>query len=133
MKVNQNKKSSSNQKRLPRICVAVYFFALISLPLYFAFTANETFADWFNQNISAITRRLLAYTTAWIPFSVAELLLCLIPVAVVLLIVIAYRHFCASRHDAAVFIGMLLSVPCLVFILFVWSFAPCYYGARLDQ
>lgn len=121
------------KKRLPRFCIALYLLALISLPLYFVFVASETFADWFNQSIAAVLRRLLASLTTWLPFSVAELLLCLVPLAVVLLIVIAYRHFCASRHDAAVFIGILLSAPCLILTLFVWSFAPGYYGTKLDQ
>ncbi|MBQ8432204.1 MAG: DUF3810 domain-containing protein [Clostridia bacterium] len=126
--------SSPTPKRpFPRLCIAIYILAGISAGLYLTFTQSPAFSDWFNQGISHVGRHLLALTTCWLPFSVAELLLLLIPVAIVLLIVIACRYFCATRRDAAVFAGGLFAIPCVILILFVWNFAPGYYGSTLDQ
>lgn len=121
------------RKRLPRLCVAIYIWTLISIGLYIVFTKSPAFSDWFNQNISTWGRRLLACLTAWIPFSVAEMLLLLIPVIVGIAIVIAARYFNESGHDAWVYVRILFSIPCLLLVIFVWNFAPGYYGTPLDQ
>ncbi len=121
------------RRPFPCVLIALYLLAGISVLLYLAFTQSPAFSDWFNQGISSIGRRILAYSTCWIPFSLAEALLISLPIVMILLIVIAYRHFCATRRDAAIFAGGLLSIPCVILILFVWNFAPGYYGSTLDQ
>ena len=125
--------SAPPKKRLPRACAVIYLLALASTGLYIAFTQSQTLSDWFNQTVSTWGRRLLAYATAWIPISLAELLLLLIPLIAAALIFIAYRHFSASGHDAWVYVRILLSAPAAVWIIFVWNFAPGYYGTTLDQ
>ena len=120
-------------KRLPRLCLAIYIWALVSIGLYLVFTQSPSFSDWFNQNVSTWGRRVLSYLTSWIPFSLAEMLLLLLPLIAVALIVIAARHFCNSGHDAWVYVRILFSAPCLVLVIFVWCFAPGYYGTPLEQ
>lgn len=121
------------RKRLPRACIAIYVLTAISAGLYFAFTKSPEFADWFNQSISAWGRRALAALTSWLPFSLAELLLLSVPLWLVLLIVIGARHYCNSNRDALVYVGILLSIICIVGIIFVWNFAAGYYGTTLDK
>lgn len=127
------KESDPKKPKFPRFCIVVYILALISIGLYIAFTKSATFSDWFNQHISTWGRRILAYLTCWIPFSVAEMLLLLIPVAAVLLIVIAYKYFCNTKRAALVYAGILFSLPALLLVIFVWNFAPGYYGTTLDK
>ncbi len=122
-----------NTKRLPRLCLVIYLFTALSAGLYFLFTKNPTFSDWFNANISSVGRRLLSYLTCLIPFSVAELLLILIPLWLGLLIYVGARYYSHSNRAMLVYIGKLLSAVCVVAILFVWNFAPGYYGTTLDQ
>lgn len=129
----KNDDSRTTERRFPRICIAIYLGALLSLFLYVAFTLSQGFADAFNQSVASVGRRLLAYLFAWVPFSVAELLLCMIPVAIFLLIALAYRYFCSSNRRALTFAGILLSFPALIWCLFVWNFAPGYYGTTLDE
>ncbi len=124
---------TKKNKRLPRTCIAIYILTAISAGLYVAFTANAAFADWFNRNISTYGRRLLALLSAWLPFSLAEALICLLPLLAVVLIVVGYRHFCNTNRDMFVYIGILFSIVCAVGILFVWNFAAGYYGSTLDQ
>ena len=108
------------KKRLPRLCLAIYIWTLVSIGLYIVFTQSPSFSDWFNQNISTWGRRLLAYLTAWIPFSVAEMLLLLLPVLAVAAIVIAARYFNNSGHDAWVYVRILFSIPCFLLVLQVY-------------
>ncbi len=120
-------------KKLPLICKILYISAGASAVLYLLFMRLPAFSDWFNRTVAATGRRLLAYLTAWLPFSVAELLLCLLPIIVVTLIVIGCKHYCNTGRDTAVYVGMLLSAVCAIVILFVWCFAPGYYGSTLDK
>ena len=122
-----------NVKRLPLICKLLYLLAGVSALLYLAFTKSPAFADWFNSHVSFLGRRLLSYLTVWIPFSLAEWLLILIPVFMVTLIVIAKRSYCDSWRSVGVYLGKLCSVLCVIWILFSWNFAPGYYGTTLDR
>ena len=124
---------AQKRKRLPRFCIAVYIFTAISVGLYFAFTKSAAFSDWFNLHISACGRRIFAVLTAWIPFSIAEALLLLIPFLLVCLIWIGAKYYCDSNRDTVVYMGILLSLVCIIGILFVWNFAAGYYGTTLDQ
>ena len=57
----------------------------------------------------------------------------LIPVFLVTLIVIGYRKYSDSRRSMLIFTGKLCSVLCAVWAIFVWNFAPGYYGTTLDR
>ena len=98
-------------KRLPRIFFAIYLLAAISAVLYVCFLLFAPFADWFNQSISAFGRATLAYASNLIPFSLAEMVLILIPLWFVLLILLAKRYT-ASLHDALVYLGILFGIIC---------------------
>lgn len=120
-------------KKLPRACIAIYICTAISALLYVIFTKNAAFSDWFNLHVSTWGRRALATLTDWLPFSLAEALLLLIPVLLVVLVVIGAKHYCDSNRSALVYVGILCSGVCVVGILFVWNFAAGYYGTTLDQ
>ncbi len=121
------------RKKLPLVCLIIYAMTAVSAVLYVLFTQLPQFADWFNRYISSIGRVFLAFLTNFLPFSLTELLLLLIPLWIVLLVVIAYRHYTDRARDTLVYVGILLSGICTVAILFVWNFAAGYFGTTLDQ
>ena len=123
----------TQKRRLPVACKIIYALTVVSAVLYVTFTFNSSFADWFNRTVSPIGRATLAYLTNLIPFSVGEWLIVLIPVLLVLLISIAYRHFSDTWQNSFLYIGMLLSGICVIFVVFVWNFAAGYYAPPLDQ
>ena len=120
-------------ERLPIVCVVLYALTAVSGLLYLLFAKIPAFADWFNHHISRIGRRILSYLTVWIPFSVAELLLILLPFIVVGLILLAWRKYSRSTRATLCYAGRILAAICVILILFVWCFAPGYYGATLDR
>ena len=124
---------SRKEKRLPLFFVICFVLAGISAVLYFIFTKSPIFADWFNDHVSWIGRRLLSYLTVWLPFSMAEWLILLIPVFAVALIIIGWRQCNVSRQAMLRFMAKLLSIVCAIWIIFVWNFAPGYYGVTLDR
>lgn len=121
------------QKRFPRLCLALYIFAIISTVLYLLFRTNSAFADWFNQTISSVLRCVTATVSMIVPFSLAEMLIILIPATAIALIVVAYKKYCDSWRSVLRFLGILLSIVCLVWSLFVWTFAPGYSAPSLDK
>lgn len=122
-----------DDKKFPRFWIGVYILAAFSAILYFVFTKSPEFSDWFNRYISSVGRTVLATVTNLLPFSLTEMLILLIPFWLVLLICIAYRHYSQSLRRALHYVGILGGILCIVLILFVWNFAPGYYGKPLDQ
>ncbi len=125
--------NSPKKRRLPLFCSLVFLLAALSALLYFLFTRLPALADFFNRTVSAFGRRIMGYLFSWVLFSVAEMLLLLIPVFVAGLLVLAWKRFCHSASAALRFAAYVLTLPCLVWIIFVWNFAPGYFGSTLDQ
>ena len=125
--------SATRTKRLPRASKIIFLLTAASALLYLAFVISPDFADGFNRSVGTAFRFLLAKLTGWLPFSLAELCIVLIPLAAVVLVVIAYRHYCDSWKNTLVYIGIILSIVCSFLNLFVWTFAAGYHGHTLDQ
>ncbi len=120
-------------ERLPIVCIVIYVLTAVSGLFYLFFTKFPVFADWFNNHISRIGRRVLSYLTVWIPFSVAEFFVILLPAVAVGLTVLAWRRYSRSARASLCYAGRIAAGLCVILILFVWCFAPGYYGVTLDR
>ncbi len=120
-------------ERLPTVCIALYGLAALCALLYVLMMSSVAFADWFNGTVSAFLRAFLATLTTWIPFSVGELMIWMLPLILFLTLRHAVRRRCDTWRTAAVYVGILLSVVVTIFSLFVLTFAAGYRGSSLDE
>ena len=120
-------------ERLPVWCLACYGFAALALIIYLAARLFPAFADFFNQNISELFRRTLAFFSSPIPFSLGEMLILLLPVGFGLTVWYAAKYRCDTWRSTWSFVGILLAVLSMVLSLFVFTFATGYHGTTLDQ
>lgn len=120
-------------EHLPRFCWVLYGLAILCLGLYIVQDASVSFADWFNSTISSFGRSVLAYLTNWIPFSLGECTVLMLPVLIGLALWYAIRYRCDTWRTAGVFVGILLSVIVSIFSVFVLNFSAGYRGTTLDQ
>ena len=125
--------SAESTHRLPRFVLIFYGIAALSAILGVIFLCSERFADFFNRYISSCLRGILAHLTSPIPFSLAELLLLLLPLIVVALASLGIRNYSDCWKDVGIYCGAILSVVALVFSIFSVGFAPAYRGPTLDQ
>ena len=123
----------SKYERFPVICIILYIMAGISLILYGIMHISTPFADWFNGTVSAFLRGVFAALTAWIPFSLGEALILLMPLILVLVMIHAIRKRCDSWRAAMVYVGILFSVIATLFTVFVWNFAAGYRSRPLED
>ena len=126
-------RSPLNREKLPLFAVILYGLAGLSLILYTVMTKSVAFADWFNQGIGAGVRSALSLLTSWIPFSLGEAVILLLPLALFLVLRLAVRHYCGSWRAAFVYVGILFSVAVTLFSVFTLGFAAGYRGSTLDQ
>lgn len=126
-------KSPNKYERFPIPCMVLYGLAAVCLVLYIVMMKSVAFADWFNTTVSAALRSIFALLTNWIPFSVGEAVILLLPLALFLVLRHAVKHRCGSWKAAMVYIGMLLSVVVTLFSVFVLNFAAGYRSSPLDQ
>ncbi len=110
-----------------------YGLGAVAAILSIFFAVSESFADGFNQTVSAFLRAVLSYLTGWIPFSLAEYLVILIPVILVALIAIGIRRYTATWHDVFIYCATVLSVVALTLSVFALGFAPGYHTTTLDR
>ena len=119
--------------RLPLGVKIIYIFAAACLPLYAAFLLSEGFSDFFNRYISALFRAVLAKLTGWIPFSLAEFALLLIPVWVFLATRLILKRYGDTLKELISSLICVFSALAVVFATFTVGFAPAYRGTTLDE
>ena len=129
----QTKPNESGKRRLPTFAKIFYIFAALSALLYVAFLCSKSFSDFFNRHIASVFRAVLAHITGWIPFSLAEMLVIMIPVMLVAIVVFATKRYADTWHDVFIFCGSLISIAALIFSLFTITFASAYRGSTLDE
>ena len=106
--------------------------ALLALLLHLLAARSTAVADALNTRVAPFLRALLAYSTAVFPFSVAEAFLLSSPVLLLLLCLLV-RQMAKKREWALRMLSVLLSVPLLVYSLFVFTFATGYYATPLHE
>lgn len=119
--------------RLPRFAIAFYISAGVSLLLFLGFLVSEPFADLFNKYVSSVFRAFMARLTGWIPFSLAEFFVIMLPIIVVVASGYAMKRYSDSWRDVWIYCGTALSLLALFFSLFTIGFAPAYRGSRVDK
>ena len=121
------------RERLPIWCIVAYGIAALALLIYLIARISPAFADVFNQNVSELFRRTLATLTNFIPFSLGEALILLLPVGFGLTVWYAAKYRCDTWRSTWSFVGILLAVLSLILSMFVFTFATGYHGRTLDQ
>lgn len=125
--------SEKKRHRLPLVCKIIYCLAGLCVLLYIAFLLSPEFSDIFNKYVSPLVRGALAILTGWIPFSLSELLLLLVPVFIVSVVVLGIKRFADSWRNVLIFSLTVLSVAAYVFSTFTLGFVPAYRGSTLDE
>ena len=121
------------RKRIPLFAKIFYAIALASALLYIGFLCSASFADFFNRRIGSVLRAVLAHLTGWIPFSLAEFLLLMLPLILVSVSLYGIHRYASSWRNVGIFCASMVSVAALVFSIFTVGFAAGYRGRRLDE
>ena len=141
MKFNLSERQSDTQKpsgkrgllRLPTAIKVIYIVAAACIPLYVAFILSTGLSDFFNRYVSSVVRAILAKLTDWIPFSLSEFALILIPVWVFLITRAIVKRYGDTLKETLSAVVCVFAVVAVVFSTFTLGFAPAYRGAALDK
>ncbi len=71
------------KKYVPAASIVLFIIFGFCVLLQIAFRISPSFADFYNRHIGGMFRIIMAKATDWIPFSLAEGLLYLMPVAII--------------------------------------------------
>lgn len=121
-------------KACPTACLILFAFGLISFFTHMMALASPAFADFVTQGVGAAFRFVLAKLTAWIPFSLAEMIIILLPLILVFLIVFGIRI--VKKDDSGIYVKyvcILLSVVMTFYSLFVFTLGTSYHGRTLYE
>ena len=120
-------------RSIPKWLYVFPILAVIALILHTICRLSAGFADFMIEYICTAVRFALAKLTGWIPFSVGEMTLILLPFVLIALIALTIRL--AVKFNTKTYcrtIAGLLSVICLLYTLFVFTLAPGYNSSTLD-
>ena len=126
-------KREEKKLKLPLACKIIYALAATCAPLYLLFVLFPEFSDIFNKYVSPFVRGFLAILTGWIPFSLAEFLLLMVPFIIIAVVTLGLKKYSSTWRNVIVFSLTILSVAAYVFSAFTLGFVPAYRGSTLDK
>ena len=106
--------------------------ACVGLILHVICICSAAAADAINHYIGGVVRMILCYVTVWLPNSVAECFVLLLPVILIFLIVVGVRAADSDRRSWR-FLSGLLGFIMILYACFVPCFAAPYTGTDLDE
>lgn len=136
--IKHNRVKSRNGKSKPFYLCGFFnlcIFSLICLVLLFIFRYNVAFSEFFVRRIAGPLRMCLGAVTSVFPFSLAESIIILLPVAIILFYIKFYTDCKKDGSDACFtkYIKILLSIVLVLFDTFALTVAPSYYRAPLNE
>ncbi|MBQ4064713.1 MAG: DUF3810 domain-containing protein [Clostridia bacterium] len=105
----------------------------ISAILQVLFMTIPPFADWFNRHVSAHLRGIFAALTGWLPFSLAETAIILLPLILILLVIGIFQVAKGTVRDMVKMTLSLVGALLFFFSSFVLTFSAGYRGTSLDR
>ena len=120
-------------KYIPIPAFCIFCLTLISLGIHVASYISTPFANYFNENISSVSRSIFAHLTGFFPFSLGELIVVCLPFTLIVLLVYFVRHVIDIPGRSVRFLVSLVSVVALLYSLFVINYGTGYRNSRLDE
>lgn len=120
-------------ERIPLFCKIAWSITAVSTIVYIIACINEGFADFFNLYISAAFRWTFAKITNVFPFSVAELIIIMIPIIFFISLWYLLKFRCKTKKSSLVSSICVLSVAALFLSSFILTFGTGYRGTSLDK
>ena len=142
-KINENSEKTEISKKIklkklfdicPRVCLVFFAFGIISLAVHIVSMISPDFADFVTRYVGSTVRFVLAKLTGWIPFSLAEMILILLPFFLVFLVVKGIKVVKSDKkHAYSRYVCGLLSIIVTFYSLFVFTLGTGYQGNTLYE
>ena len=118
---------------VPLGAMIIFALTIISIVLFIIVKLSTSFADFFNYYLTAPIRAIISTLTAWIPFSIAELLIISIPLWATVLIVIGIKRAKISLKSAIRYLCFIICILCVIFMTFVWTYSSGYSTTEINE
>lgn len=118
---------------IPLFTIIMMALSFISLILFIIVLNSVEFADFFNYHIASFARWLLAFLTSWIPFSLAELFIILLPIWIITLLIVAIKTAKKGKKPTVRFISVLFGIVCYIFVTFVWTYSSGFHTTTIEK
>ncbi len=132
--ISQNDRQTYEKyEKIPLFFKIALGVAVASVLIYILSRISVGFSDFFNLHISSLFRFLFALVTNIFPFSVAEILIILLPILTGLLIWYLLKFRCKTAKAARTSVLCILSAATMIFSSFVLCFSTGYQTSSLDE
>lgn len=119
-------------KYVPLGAILIFVLTAFSALIYLLCAIFERFADFVNS-ITFPVRAILSIVTSIIPISIVELVLITMPIWATVLIVFAVKNAKKGKIATIRYLCIIISIICVYFISFVWTFASGYHTTPIER
>ncbi|MBE6619278.1 MAG: DUF3810 domain-containing protein [Ruminococcaceae bacterium] len=120
--------------RIPKACLVLFALGILALIVHIISYISSAFADFFTRYIGSAVRFILTKITGWIPFSLAEMIIILVPIIFAVLMIVGMKTAKSPDKNAYIrFLCVLLAIVSTLYSLFVFTIGTAYRGSTLYE
>lgn len=138
--MNENPAKSQNRftlqkiySSIPKYTKIVFVIFVTAIMIHLASMLNTTFSDFFTENIASVIRTTISTITGWIPFSLAETFILLLPALLIIYFALTNHYFIKQDHSIKPLFFAVFSVIMILYSLAVFTFLTGYSNSILDK
>lgn len=126
------KKLKEIREYIPLPALILIALALFSVIIHVISVISTPFADFFNLKIATAFRFIFAKITGVLPFSLAEIIIILLPLWIALTVFFIFKLIRSDIKKKIRFLSSLFAVITVFYSTFVLTFATAYRGTPLE-
>ena len=118
---------------IPLYSLIIFALTMVSLVFFIVALNSVGFADFFNYYLTYPTRVALTWLTVIFPFSIAEIVIYISPILLCVAIYFAIKFGKRGKRASIKYFTVILSIPCIIFITFVWTYSSGYHTTKIED
>ena len=127
---SENIKNNIKNNRVLYITLSLCLYTVVVVLIC---AVNDNFAQGYSDTVSSFLRIALSLVTGFLPFSVAELFVVIIPFLVIFLIVRAVRNVIKKSFCLKCVVKKIIVIVLCAFTVFMNVFGVCYFSKSLED
>ena len=118
---------------IPKHTKVCFFIFLLSALIHLLSVLITPFSDFFTIYIASIFRTVISTLTGWLPFSVAETVVLMLPVLLVIYFIFTNEYFIKHDRPISILLYAVLSFLMILYSASVFTFLTGYSNSTLDK
>lgn len=117
----------------PKYFKIIFTLFIVSVFVHIISLSSQSFSDFITENIASVPRTVIAAITGWIPFSVAETFILMLPVLIIVYLALTNYYFIKMNNSIKPLFFGVAALLMSMYSVAVFTFFTSYTNSTIDK